>query len=399
MDLLGLVLLQRHNKMATPSTGSLSFTQITTEFGNLGSLGNYRGPFSVGGVSWPLDEGVPTSGSISFSDLRGKRRNIVVDCWSLGGSRVSAGSRPRNTVGGGPTNATGSRLIIYVNKSFTSDSVQTKTRSALRTGAFNTVAKMDIIMGNSGKIYGGGGTGGNGGNAGGKSANTGNAGKTGTSALGLQRSVEEIVLSGSSIIRAGSGGGGGGGGAAGEIENSEEYAGGGGGAGGAGSPAGSGGLKGNSAGEVDDYGNNGNAGILTGGGSGGEGATGGKSENNADGGGGGGGGSWGGTAGEGGEAGQGEGWDAGEAHDGAPGGWPTTQPSGGEEGEGELNPISNGTGGKGGRGGARGSGQKQEVGGNGGASGYSITSVSGATIPAVSGGTVQGPKGAGQGVS
>ena len=46
-----------------------------------------------------------------------------------------------------------------------------RNRCALRTGSFNNAAKMDIIMGNSGKIYGGGGNGGNGGNAGEEDAN------------------------------------------------------------------------------------------------------------------------------------------------------------------------------------------------------------------------------------
>lgn len=360
--------------MALPNSGSLSFTQIVNEFGNRGSLGSYRVNQDIGERNWPLDEGFPTSGSVSFSTFRGKRRNIVVDCYSSGGSRVSASSRGRTTVGGGPTSTSGSRIIIYINETFTSDSTQSRNRCALRTGSFDSAAKMDIIMGNSGKIYGGGGNGGNGGNAGEENANSGNSGQPGTSALGLQRSVEEIVLSGGSLIRAGSGGGGGGGGAAGELNNSEEYGGGGGGAGGAGSPAGSGGSKGNSAEEVDDYGNNGGGGSTNDGGGGGEGATGGEEENNADGGGGGGGGSWGGNAGSGGESGNG----TGEANDGNSG-------------------STSGTGGSGGRGGARGNGQEQKDGGNGGASGYSITSNT--SIPGVSGGTVQGPTGANQGVS
>lgn len=379
--------------MTLPNSGSLSFTQIVNEFGNRGSIGNYRVNQNIGGRNWPLDENFPTSGSVSFSTFRGKRRNIIVDCYSSGGSRVSAGSRGRTTVGGGPTSLRSARVIIYVNNTFTSDSSQTRTRCALRTGGFNSAAKMDIIMGNSGKIYGGGGNGGNGGNAGEENANGGNSGRTGTSALGLQRSVEEIVLSGGSLIRAGSGGGGGGGGAAGELNNSEEYGGGGGGAGGAGRPAGSGGSRGNSAEEVDDYGNNGGGGSNNNGGRGGEGATGGEEENNADGGGGGGGGSWG-TAGRGGEAGQGEGWDNGEAHDGNPGGYPGLS----ESGEDNRSPVSNGQGGGGGKGGARGEGQAEGSGGGGGSSGYSICSNGGISIN-VSGGTRQGPTGAGQGVS
>ena len=368
--------------MTLPNSGSLSFTQIISEFGNRGSIGNYRVNQDIGGRNWTLDENFPTSGSVSFSNFRGKRRNIVVDCYSSGGKRVRASGREgRVTVGGGPTSPKGSRIIIYVNKTFTSDGTQNRTRCALRTGTYgnaengNTPSKVDIIMGNSARIYGGGGNGGNGGNAGGGGANSGNGGRSGTSGLGLQVSVEEIVLSGSSLIRAGSGGGGGGGGGAGELENSEEYGGGAGGGGGAGQPAGSGGSRGNSAGEVDDYGNDGDSGNASNGGDGGEGATGGEEENNADGGGGGGGGSWGGSGGSGGEKGNG----TGESNDGNSG-------------------DDSGTGGGGGRGGARGSGQEQKDGGSGGASGYSITSNSGISIN-VSGGTRQGPTGAGKGVS
>jgi len=367
--------------MTLPNSGSLSFTQIISEFGNRGSIGNYRVNQDIGERNWTLDENFPTSGSVSFSTFRGKRRNIVVDCYSEGGSRVSASGREgRVTVGGGPTSTSGSRVIIYVNNTFTSDSTQTRNRCALTTGTYGnaengTPSKVDIIMGNSARIYGGGGNGGNGGNAGGRNANAGNNGNPGTSALGLQTSVEEIVLSSSSLIRAGSGGGGGGGGGAGELRNSEEYGGGGGGAGGAGSPAGSGGSRGNSDGEVDDYGNNGGGGSANDGGSGGEGATGGEEENNADGGGGGGGGSWGGSGGSGGEKGNG----TGEANDGNSG-------------------STSGSGGGGGKGGARGSGQDEGSGGGGGSSGYSICSNGGILIN-VSGGTVQGPTGAGQGVS
>ena len=52
--------------MTLPNSGSLSFTQITNEFGNRGSLGSYRVNQDIGERNWPLDEGFPTSGSVSF---------------------------------------------------------------------------------------------------------------------------------------------------------------------------------------------------------------------------------------------------------------------------------------------------------------------------------------------
>ena len=116
--------------MTLPNSGSLSFTQIINEFGNRGSLGSYRVNQDIGERNWPLDEGFPTSGSVSFSTFRGKRRNIVVNCYSSGGSRVNAAGRGRTTVGGGPTSSSGARIIIYINKTFTSDSTQSRSRCA-----------------------------------------------------------------------------------------------------------------------------------------------------------------------------------------------------------------------------------------------------------------------------
>ena len=380
--------------MTLQASGPISYSQIINEFGgNRGSLGNYRVNQSVGGVNWPLDEGVPTSGQISFNNFYSKSKNIIVDCYSAGGIRVDAGVRGRTVIGGGNAAFTGARVVIYVNSIFTTTTGGPTNKCALRTGGFNTASKMDVILGNSAQIYGGGGAGGNGGNAGGRNANVGNAGQTGTSALGLQRYVESVVLSQFSLIRAGAGGGGGGGGAAGEIRNSQEYGAGGGGAGGSGTPAGPGGSQGNDSEGEEREATNGGGGSNLNGGAGGLGATGGNNENNADGGGGGGGGSWGGFGGSGGEAGQGEGFDYGEAHDGNPGGYPGLS----ETGEDNRTPIANGQGGGGGKGGARGSGQVEGQGGAGGASGYSITSNT--SIPGVSGGTIQGPTGAGAGVS
>lgn len=66
--------------MTTP-TGQISFTDILTEFGlpSGKNLGAYRVSQTIGDRAWPLDTGVPTSGTIRFSDLRGKTCNVVVD--------------------------------------------------------------------------------------------------------------------------------------------------------------------------------------------------------------------------------------------------------------------------------------------------------------------------------
>lgn len=67
--------------MTTP-TGTISMSNIRNEFGPSSGqvrLGQYRVNQSIAGRNWPLDAGVPTSGPISFSQLRGKTLNVVVD--------------------------------------------------------------------------------------------------------------------------------------------------------------------------------------------------------------------------------------------------------------------------------------------------------------------------------
>ena len=70
----------------------LSFSEIAAEFGNPidNKLGNYRNTTSKSGGwdlgSLPFDTGIPTSGSIKFSDFYNKQLNIVVKCY--GGDTV-----------------------------------------------------------------------------------------------------------------------------------------------------------------------------------------------------------------------------------------------------------------------------------------------------------------------
>ena len=58
--------------MPLPSSpNSISANQISQEFGRNSpfKLGDYRSTTSFGGVNWPFDEGIPTSGEIKFSDF------------------------------------------------------------------------------------------------------------------------------------------------------------------------------------------------------------------------------------------------------------------------------------------------------------------------------------------
>jgi len=72
--------------MTTPAV-TISMSQIIAEFGANDDdqsefqtkLGSYRVSQRIAGRDWTLDEGVPSSGPISFSQLRGKTLNVVVD--------------------------------------------------------------------------------------------------------------------------------------------------------------------------------------------------------------------------------------------------------------------------------------------------------------------------------
>ena len=258
--------------MAIKNSGSsLSFSEIEAEFGSNGSrsLGSYRVTQNVGSLSnLPLDSGIPTSGTIKFSDFYSKRLNVVVDCHS--GARedriVAKNDKWNNnnlTVIGGfrSKKEAGSKIIINVNKKFCSNK-DTTDRCALRTGSWDGTATVQVDIGSSGRILGSGGNGGNGQNGidGGLTA-----GGTGTSGLGIQVNNCTVNVASGGIIRAGFGGGGGGGGGRQVDKGEDRRASGGGGGGGAGCPPGNGG----NGGTTGAGGGNGSAGTETTGGGGG----------------------------------------------------------------------------------------------------------------------------------
>ena len=61
----------------------LGFQEIEAEFGAQSprSLGSYRHTQTVDGVTYNLDNGIPSTGEIKFSDFYGKSLNIIVDCF------------------------------------------------------------------------------------------------------------------------------------------------------------------------------------------------------------------------------------------------------------------------------------------------------------------------------
>ena len=253
--------------MALQSSGQITFGNISNEFGLPpgNNLGGYRVSENHGSLSnLPLDNTIPQSGEIRFSDFYGRRLNVVVDCYS-GGTETRANARSKyngnqvNVVGGfrgKPSNPSGIKVIVNVNKSFQSVKDNNQNVVALRTGEYGSNCLLRVDVGGSGYIGGAGGNGGNG------NSGNGSPGQNGNSGLGIDHESSDgtTVISNSGTISAGFGGGGGGGGAFDYDKNSSRSAG-----GGAGFPAGSGGSA------TGSGGNNGSNGGLNSGGAGGSG--------------------------------------------------------------------------------------------------------------------------------
>ena len=267
--------------MAIKGSGSsLSFTEIEAEFGQNGtrSLGSYRLTQNVGSLSnLPLDSGVPTSGTIKFSDFYSKRLNVVVDCFSGGDEtrKIAKNDKWNNnqvTVIGGfrSKKEGGSKIIININKKFCSNKDAT-TRCALRTGSWDGSSTIQVDLGSSARVLGSGGDGGRGANG---IDTSGQSGFTGTSGLGIEVNNCTVNVASGAIIRAGFGGGGGGGGDRQVDKGQDRRASGGGGGGGAGCPPGNGGPRGS----TPSLGGDGSGGSETAGGGGGGG---GNNENQA----------------------------------------------------------------------------------------------------------------------
>ena len=75
--------------MTLQGSGTIRFSDITNEFGTPPNrnIGAYRVSESFSGLTnMPLDDGIPQSGRINFSDFYNKKLNMVVDCFSSSGS-------------------------------------------------------------------------------------------------------------------------------------------------------------------------------------------------------------------------------------------------------------------------------------------------------------------------
>ena len=275
--------------MTTPS-GTIKASDIRNEFGEEGSgtvrLGAYRVAENRGELTLAIGDGVPTTGAISYGNMRNKRLNIVVDYYAdnanlnrttNGDDTMNAKNRYVNqnervhVIGGlksKPSNTAPHRVRIHVNQNIGGKSGEIN-RCALRTGTWNNGTDLIVDVGGEGAIYGGGGAGGQGGDV----DSSGHAGEDGASALGIDFNTTVNVASGG-LLRCGFGGGGGGGAGRQNDKGSERTVGGGGGGGGQGYPGGAGGSEGNA-----DHGQGpGSAGDLT---EAGEGGGGGNNGNQA----------------------------------------------------------------------------------------------------------------------
>ena len=255
--------------MALPTSGKISFSDIQREFGRTtnGSFGGYRITDTQGGQDFPLDDGIPTTGRIRFSDFHGKKLNIVVDFYTEDLERQNIKTRfgdsdkikvigPRD---GKPESTSGKKIIAHVNK-LVSASGQSKIDGrlscSLMTGEWDPNTDLVINVGSAGTIIGAGGDGGRGSEGAGDFF----AGKDGTSAIGIN-TTQTVSIINNGLISCGFGGGGGGKGGSkvvstGKKSSATAVSSGGGGGGGAGLPFGLGGGEGTGA----TRGTNGNAG-------------------------------------------------------------------------------------------------------------------------------------------
>ena len=187
--------------MTTPS-GPISAQDIKNEFGEVGGtvpLGSYRVSQTKGELTLAIGDGIPSSGAISFDNMRNKRLNIVVDYYSGGTiSRQDQGDNTMNArnryenqndkvhvIGGlksKPNSSAPHRVRIHVNKSLGGKKGDQNV-CALRTGSGGEAGtELQVDVGNEGRIFGAGGNGGNGS----EGSGSGKPGGKGSSGLGLQ---------------------------------------------------------------------------------------------------------------------------------------------------------------------------------------------------------------------
>ena len=252
--------------MALQAVGvAISFSDITEEFGSPteNRFGNYRltqqikddCPTPATLATFPLDDGIPSSGQIKFSDFYSKKLNVVLDIFN-GNTEYTINARDRfnnqpnkriviggfktlDLDGNGIPIDDGKKIRIIVNKKVGSGTGSVQ-KCALRTGSWTSSTDVRVDIFGRGRLSGAGGNGGNG--ALGISGNGTNGGDGG-SALGIEKNGTVVTVHSGGVITQGFAGGGGAGGGR-QKDKRDRRAGGGGGGGGAGIPAGGGGAGG-----------------------------------------------------------------------------------------------------------------------------------------------------------
>ena len=210
--------------MGIKSSGSsLSFSEIISEFGpssptgagnQRSRLGDHRLTTDYGGLTLTgVDSGVPGSGAIKFSDLYGKRLNVVVDYYN-GGDQINANARNRydnSTYGivhgwkAKPSDTSDIKVHVVINKKMGVSSNSTRTNVAWRSGSWTSGTRFTVYVQGNSKIYGAGGDGGKGGGGPGSRSGT-----PGTNAMGFDFGPATINVASGAYIQKGYGGGNGG---------------------------------------------------------------------------------------------------------------------------------------------------------------------------------------------
>ena len=172
--------------MALQGSGQISASNIANEFGYTNGsetrLGSYRTtngqgnfPVSFGALQFNSIDAqsggsVPTSGQIKFSDFYSTRLQQVVNFYGSGrgGNRLIAkdrynagGSNDVNVVGNyrtRPNDTSGTKVHIHVNQTIGSEKSNVQ-HCALRTGSWSSSTILQVDIGGSGRIRGGGGAG------------------------------------------------------------------------------------------------------------------------------------------------------------------------------------------------------------------------------------------------
>ena len=205
--------------MALSSTGSISLSQVQTEFGgsNPISLSEY---YRNGSYVTQNNTGVPTSGAISLGNLRGTERWFY---YTFSSNVKQADLRSILVAAGWDQN---DPVVATVNSSVWLWSDSTSVGGLTISGSFPN----GVTLYNYGKIIGKGGAGGDG-----SSASSRGNGQAGGPAIYLSSTGVNIINQTGAYIAGG--GGGGGAGAASGAYSSDGFGGGGGAGGGAGGPS------------------------------------------------------------------------------------------------------------------------------------------------------------------